>query len=195
MNRPTEPLREGQRDPVVAADDSVAGEVAETGRALREHGCLLVLELVRGRDGEPGGDGGPRARRGHEPLERLDDRAGAWIPQRCVGGDELVPRHRRPAAGLTVPVERALLVEGEAQPCRCLAQNVVAGEDELRAELDGRAVVETGRVDASTHPVARLEHVDLEAPSRQRLGRREPGEAGPDDDDPTGGQAQRGSAR
>ncbi len=170
-------------------------EVAEPGRALCERRRVLVLELVRGRDGEPCRDRRPRAGRGHEPLERVGDRAGPGIPQRFVGRDQLVPRHRRAVARLAVAVERPLLEEREAEPCRRLAQHVVAGEHELRAELDDRAVVESLRVDASTHPVSRLEDDHFGAAAGERIGGGEAGEAGANDDDSTGGQAPRGSAR
>ena len=60
-DRGAESLLERERDPVVAAGDAVAREVAEAGGALRERGGVLVLELVGGRDGEARGDRGAGA--------------------------------------------------------------------------------------------------------------------------------------
>ena len=190
-----EALGEGERDAVVAAGDPVTREVAEAGGSLRERCRVLVLELVRGRDGEPRGNGGACAGRGHEPLERVGDRPGSRIPQRLVRRDQLLARHGRAVAGLAVAVQRALLVELEPEPCSGLAQDVVAGKHELRPELDDGAVVEPPGVDASSDAVARLEDDHLGAAGGERIGGGETGEAGSDDDDATDGQAPRGSAR
>jgi hypothetical protein len=50
-------------------------------------------------------------------------------------------------------------------------------------------------VDASAHSVSRLEDDHLRAAAGERIGCGEAGEAGANDDDSTGGQAPRGSAR
>ena len=157
-------------------------------------GGVLVLELVARGDGEPGRDRCPRPGGRNEPLERLGDRAAARLAQRRLRGHELLAGHGRPVARLAVAVQRPLLVQLEAEPRRRRAQNVVAGQDELRPELDDGAVLEAARADASAQPVSRLEHRHLGAAGRERLRRREAGEAGADDDDLTVGQVPRGSA-
>jgi len=74
VHRSAEAPGEAERDPVIAADDAVARKVAEAGRALRQRGDVLILELIAGRDGEPCGDRLPGAGRRDVPLERLGDR-------------------------------------------------------------------------------------------------------------------------
>src|SRR5205807_1555078 len=150
-------LGKPHRDPVVAAYDAVAGKVTEARSAFREHRRVLILELVSGGDSQPRSDHGPGTWRRHEALERIRDRAGAGVAQRGVRGNLLVARDRRPAPGLAVAVERALLEELEAEPRGGLPQYLVAGEHELRAELHHRAVVEPRGMDASADAVACFE--------------------------------------
>jgi hypothetical protein len=69
----------------------------------------------------------------------------------------------------------------------------VPRQDELRAELDRGVVRKRAGVDAAADPVARLEDRDLDAGRGERVGRREPREAGPDDDDGSRSRGQRGS--
>ena len=189
VNCVAETLGEPERDPVVAADDAVTGEVAEAGRAFGERRRVLIVELVPGRDSQAGGDRRASTRRGHEPLERIRDRATARLAERRSRRFQLLAGDRRPVAGLAVAVERALLEELEPEPRGRLPQDVVAGEDELRAELHNGAVLEPRRMDTPADAVPRLEHQHLGAACRERLRRREPGKAGANDDDPTQGRS------
>ena len=133
--------------------------------------------------------------RGTSRVERVRDRAGrARLASRATAASELFARHGRAAARLTVAVERPLLAEREPEPRRRLAQHVVAGQDELRAELDDDAVVEAARVDATADAVARLEdgHVDAGAGSASAAA--SPAKPAPTTTTATGGHAPRGSA-
>lgn len=82
------------------------------------------------------------------------------------------------------PIGRSLQHQRDLEAGRQLAHHVVAGEDELGAPLDHRAVAEGNRPDPPADPVERLQDRHLGAAGPQRVGRRQPGEPGADHDDP-----------
>ena len=101
---------------------------------------------------------------------------------------QLVRAHRFGAARLAPPVRHALLPQAEPEPPGGLLDDRVAGEDELRAHLDDRAVREPPRPHPSADPVARLEHHDVVAGALQRVGGGQPREPGADDGDTAHGR-------
>ncbi len=90
------------------------------------------------------------------------------------------------ATRLALAVAHALVPQPEPEALDVGADGVVAGEDELRPELDHGAVLELPGPHPPSDAVARLQHDDLEAVPGEGLAGREAREAGSDDDDPHG---------
>src|SRR5690348_16832716 len=104
------------------------------------------------------------------------------MPQLLDRGLQLLARDRGPVARLAVAVQRALLAEGEPAACRELVHRLVAGQHELGAPLDERAVREALRPDAPADAVARLEHDDLVPGTDECIGGSEARKPGADDE-------------
>ena len=110
VDRAGEAPRQGQRNPVVAVGEAVAREVAETGRAVGERGGVLILELVAGRDGEPGGDRGAGALRRDEPpftqAEPARERPLAHLHVMVLRAGEMMQRENKLFVGHDPQIRR-----------------------------------------------------------------------------------------
>ena len=94
------------------------------------------------RDGDARGDRLPRASFGHEPLERVEHRRSSRSREGRGSRTNLGRGGRDAAHRLTVAVQRPLLVQAQAEPLRRRREQFVAGQHELRTELEDRTVVE-----------------------------------------------------
>ena len=110
----------------------------------------------------------PRGQIRRALRERLSDR--------FDGVGELVRGHVD-AARLALAVAHALVPQARPEALGQLADGGVAGQDELRAHLDHRAVVEPARPDPAADAVARLEHDDLRPSALQLVGGHQAGQA------------------
>jgi hypothetical protein len=183
-DRPTERFGQRQRQALVAAGDARRRLVVDVRYAGEVAGGHQVGG-VAARDLHPREE---RLTRARGDLKTIEEAPGAQIP--CAppelsfrrGGGRLHLRQARAgsAARLPAPVAHALIPEAEPEALGELAHGGVAGQDELRAHLHHRAVLETARPHPTAHALAGLEHHHLRAAAMKLVGRAQPGEPGAD---------------